>query len=105
MSLGLLGSGAGTHLHLKGSKPEAATAGWSLVFVPGERVPVEPSLCSAMAEESLARALWDRSMVDLAGRQHGVVARRQLLALGMSRHVIDRRVSRGLLRVVHLGVY
>ena len=31
MSLGPLGSGGGTHLHFKGSKPEAATAGWSLV--------------------------------------------------------------------------
>jgi hypothetical protein len=32
ISLGPLGSGVGTHLHLKGSKPEAATAGWGLLF-------------------------------------------------------------------------
>lgn len=44
-------------------------------------------------------------MVDLAERQHGVVARKQLLALGMSRHGIDGRVGRGLLRPVHAGVY
>jgi hypothetical protein len=47
----------------------------------------------------------DQAMGDLAGRQHGVVARRQLLALGLSRHGIDGRVERGLLRVVYPGVY
>lgn len=42
---------------------------------------------------------------DLAGRQHGVVARRQLLALGFSKRAIEHRVERGRLHVVAHGVY
>ncbi len=42
---------------------------------------------------------------DLAGRQHGVVARRQLLALGFSKRAIEHRVKRGRLHVVAHGVY
>lgn len=42
---------------------------------------------------------------ELAGRQHGVVARRQLLALGFSKSAIDHRVGRGRLHVVAHGVY
>jgi len=41
----------------------------------------------------------------LAERQHGVVARRQLVALGMEEHRIDHRVAIKRLRLVHLGVY
>src|SRR5919106_1863951 len=41
----------------------------------------------------------------LARRQHGVVARRQLLALGHSSDAIHHRIQRGLLHRVHLGVY
>ena len=41
----------------------------------------------------------------IASRQAGVVARRQLLALGLSKAEIDRRVADGLLHVVHRGVY
>jgi hypothetical protein len=47
----------------------------------------------------------DQAMGDLAGRQHGVVSRRQLMALGFSRHGIDGRVERGLLRIIYPGVY
>ena len=43
--------------------------------------------------------------VRLAGRQHGRVARRQLLAAGISGDRIDRWVADGRLRVVHRGVY
>lgn len=43
-------------------------------------------------------------MADLAERQHGVATRKQLLALGLSRHAIDSRISRGLLNVVYPGV-
>ena len=42
---------------------------------------------------------------ELAGRQHGVVARRQLLALGFSKSAIEHRVERGRLYVVAHGVY
>lgn len=41
----------------------------------------------------------------LARRQHGVVARRQLLARGLSSSAIGRRVEAGSLHVVHAGVY
>ncbi|MCK9248443.1 MAG: type IV toxin-antitoxin system AbiEi family antitoxin domain-containing protein [Solirubrobacteraceae bacterium] len=40
-----------------------------------------------------------------ASRQHDVVARRQLLRAGVSRHAIDGRVARGALIPLHRGVY
>jgi very-short-patch-repair endonuclease len=42
---------------------------------------------------------------ELAGRQHGIVARRQLLALGFNAREIEHRVSRGRLHLVMRGVY
>jgi hypothetical protein len=42
---------------------------------------------------------------DLATRQHGVVGRGQLLALGLSEHAVDRWISGGRLHPVHAGVY
>jgi predicted transcriptional regulator of viral defense system len=42
---------------------------------------------------------------ELAGRQHGIVARRQLLALGFSSRSIDHRVERGRLHLVARGIY
>lgn len=47
----------------------------------------------------------DRLIVELAGRQHGMVARCQLLGLGIKRGAIDARIERGILRPVHRGVY
>ena len=47
----------------------------------------------------------ERQIGALAGRQHGVVARRQLAALGLGRGAIDARVAIGHLRVLHRGVY
>ena len=44
-------------------------------------------------------------MVDLAGEQHGVVARRQLLALGMSRNAVTERLGRGILHALYPGVF
>jgi very-short-patch-repair endonuclease len=41
----------------------------------------------------------------LAARQHGIVTRRQLLALGFGRRSIEHRVARGRLFQVSLGVY
>lgn len=46
-----------------------------------------------------------RQAWELAGRQHGVVARRQLLALGYSKRAIEHRVTRGRLHQVTPGVY
>ena len=42
---------------------------------------------------------------ELAGQQHGVVARRQLLALGFNAREIEHRVRRGRLHPVMRGVY
>jgi very-short-patch-repair endonuclease len=42
---------------------------------------------------------------ELAGRQHGVVARRQLLALAFNSREIEHRVARGRLHLVMRGVY
>lgn len=47
-----------------------------------------------------SKAAWE-----LARRQHGVVSRRQLLALEFSKSAIDHRVERGRLHVVAHGVY
>lgn len=47
----------------------------------------------------------DTVIARLAARQHGAVARWQLLALGVNRNAIDRRVADGRLRRVHRGVY
>ncbi|MDP9134149.1 MAG: DUF559 domain-containing protein [Actinomycetota bacterium] len=41
----------------------------------------------------------------LAQRQHGVVARRQLVALGLGSRAIDHRVQCGRLHPIHRGVY
>jgi very-short-patch-repair endonuclease len=41
----------------------------------------------------------------LADAQHGVVSRTQLLAAGVSRRQIERRLERGALRPVYRGVY
>src|SRR3954470_25056397 len=47
----------------------------------------------------------DLAIAILAERQHGVVARAQLLALGVGPRAIDHRVACGRLHVVHRGVY
>jgi very-short-patch-repair endonuclease len=52
-----------------------------------------------------ARVSPDREIARLAGRQHGIVSRRQLIALGIQRRVVDRRIERGSLTAIHRGVY
>lgn len=47
----------------------------------------------------------DRRIARLAARAHGVVARRELLRAGLTRHEIAGRVERGVLIRVHAGVY
>ena len=42
---------------------------------------------------------------ELVRRQHGVVARRQLLELGFDAKVVDRRVASGRLHVLRRGIY
>jgi predicted transcriptional regulator of viral defense system len=47
----------------------------------------------------------DRAIRDLAVRQHGVVARTQLLDAGLTAKVVRGRLARGQLLAVHRGVY
>lgn len=47
----------------------------------------------------------DAGIAELAARQHGVVARRQLLELGLGRGAVDRRIGAKRLHPVHRGVY
>ncbi len=53
----------------------------------------------------LAKPPVDRTIVRLAERQHGVVTRAQLLALGFGKGAIDARVRGERLHRVHRGVY
>src|SRR3954451_2566191 len=48
---------------------------------------------------------WDGIVAAIAGRQHGVVARWQLLAAGISDDWIEQRLDKGLLIRVFPGVY
>jgi predicted transcriptional regulator of viral defense system len=47
----------------------------------------------------------DRSLVELADRQYGVVARWQLVGLGLTPSMLKARVARGQLARLHRGVY
>jgi len=47
----------------------------------------------------------NRRAWDLAGKQHGVVTRQQLMALGFGKRSIEHRVERGRLHMVAHGVY
>jgi very-short-patch-repair endonuclease len=47
----------------------------------------------------------DRKIAALAKRQHGVIAHRQLVALGLGRGAIEHRISIGRLHRIHRGVY
>jgi Protein of unknown function (DUF559)/Transcriptional regulator, AbiEi antitoxin len=47
----------------------------------------------------------ENELAALATRQYGVVARHQLLALGLGRGAIDSRLRSGRLHTVHRGVY
>lgn len=69
------------------------------------RVRVEMHLCPVMGGKKTSRATLDRSMIELARRQHGVVARSQLKSLGLGGRAVDERIGRGLLRPVHRGVF
>jgi hypothetical protein len=47
----------------------------------------------------------DAGIADFAGRQHGVVSRRQLISLGLGEDAIDARLRLGRLHRLHRGVY
>jgi very-short-patch-repair endonuclease len=47
----------------------------------------------------------ERAIAELAGRQHGVVTRKQLFDLGLSCDAVDNRVKAGRLHSLYRGVY
>jgi hypothetical protein len=47
----------------------------------------------------------DAAIAAIAARQHGVIARIQLLRLGLGRRAIAHRIEQGRLHIVHRGVY
>jgi hypothetical protein len=51
------------------------------------------------------RGALDRLIVAIAGAQHGVIALRQLLPLGLSERAVQARVAAGRLHRIHQGVY
>jgi very-short-patch-repair endonuclease len=67
-------------------------------------VPAETCIDHEIRGECRPRSL-DRSIGELAGRQHGVVGRWQLLGLGVSGRRVDERVRCGRLLLTHRGVY
>jgi very-short-patch-repair endonuclease/predicted transcriptional regulator of viral defense system len=67
-------------------------------------MPGEPQIDSDMRTQSTARPK-EVELALLAERQHGVVARWQLLARGFEPGAVTRRIERRRLHVVHRGVY
>lgn len=67
-------------------------------------VPQDPK-SSAGDLEWRSYAEIDREVAELAGRQHGMVARRQLLGLGVSPSMIKVRIRHGGLHRFHHGVF
>jgi len=64
----------------------------------------EGQVCATISSKPAPRER-DRLIAELAGRQYGMIARRQLRELGLTRAEIDHRVNRARLQVVHPGVY
>jgi hypothetical protein len=65
-----------------------------------DAIHIDPDSCGECASHRP-----DAAIAALAKRQHGVVARWQLVALGLSRRVVEHRVERGRLHVLYRGVY
>jgi hypothetical protein len=67
--------------------------------------PEYSSRLSEWVERDRTSAEMDLVVAGLAGRQHGIVARWQLLRLGLTEQMIKTRVRRGGLHRIHRGVY
>ena len=61
-------------------------------------------ICHHMGGKSRTRGV-DGVIATLAGQQHGVVSRRQLLAAGVSGRAVERRIEGGRLHPLRAGVY
>lgn len=66
---------------------------------------VEPDAWVKSGLEGLRGVGRERVILALAERQHGVLARRQLLEIGLSRNAISHRVAVGRMHRVYHGVY
>jgi hypothetical protein len=60
--------------------------------------------CRTIVDKGVERSV-DQEIARVAARQHGVVATRQLAALGLSRSAVAARAAAGRLHRVHRGVY
>ena len=67
-------------------------------------MPIQFAVVSAMRTPEQTRSL-DAEVGTLAGRQHGVVSRAELLAIGLRPGAIGRRLRAGRLHRLHPGVY
>jgi hypothetical protein len=65
---------------------------------------LEGNISSVIGRRYSSRAV-DVLISDLAARQHGVVGRGQLVALGVGQRAIDHRIARRQLHPVHAGVF
>jgi predicted transcriptional regulator of viral defense system len=61
----------------------------------------------AISSETRSKTTTRRELAvaELAARQHGVVTRDQLVAIGFGSRAIDDRIARGLLHPIHRGVF
>jgi very-short-patch-repair endonuclease len=59
----------------------------------------------AVSDHSGSELRTDADIAALAGRQHGVVSRRQLATLGLTKRMIDRRLGIGRFHILHRGVF
>jgi very-short-patch-repair endonuclease len=66
---------------------------------------VVPAIAGKRGRKSDQRPGRDRIIAELAGRQHGVVSRAQLLDAGVSPSAIDTRLRGSRLHPLHRGVY
>ena len=64
----------------------------------------EGNICRDIRGNSSPRPA-DALIADLAARQHGLVTRRQLVALGVGPDAVDRRIALRRLHPVHQGVF
>jgi hypothetical protein len=65
---------------------------------------IEGNICSDIGRRCSPRFV-DELIADLATRQHGVVGRGQLVALGVGQRAIDHRIACRRLHPIHAGVF
>jgi hypothetical protein len=84
--------------------PEPVPDDWAAELAIGALQPNSPVAGQVWAPEHVC-GRGDAEVARLAGHQHGVVSRAQLLGAGLTRRAIAHRVAVGRLYVMHKGVY